>query len=108
MPMKIVSRKEITIAETRKLLTQIKEPDQFQLRTLDYANKFAKHDDIKAEELVEKLMETFMIERKDAVQVVNCMPASIQELRVFFSTGRKRIILTSQLEEMLRILNEYR
>ncbi len=63
---------------------------------------------MKAEELVEKLMDTFMIERKDAVQVVNCMPASIQELRVFFSTGRKRIILTSQLEEMLRILNEYR
>ncbi|MCW4039147.1 MAG: RNA polymerase Rpb4 [Candidatus Bathyarchaeota archaeon] len=108
MPMKIVSRKEITIAETRKLLTRINEPDQFQLRTLDYANKFAKNNDTKAEELVEKLIETFMIERKDAVQVVNCMPTSIQELRVFFSTGRKRIILTSQLEEMLRILNEYR
>jgi DNA-directed RNA polymerase subunit F len=106
--MKIVSRKEITIAETRKLLTRIEEPDQFQLRTLDYTNKFAKNDDAKAEELVEKLVETFMIERKDAVQVVNCMPTSIQELRVFFSTGRKRIILTSQLEEMLRILNEYR
>jgi DNA-directed RNA polymerase subunit F len=106
--MKIVSRKEITIAETRKLLTRIEEPDQFQLRTLDYANKFAKNDDAKAEELVEKLVETFMIERKDAVQVANCMPTSIQELRVFFSTGRKRIILTSQLEEMLRILNEYR
>jgi DNA-directed RNA polymerase subunit F len=108
MPMKVVSRKEITIAETRKLLVRIEEPDQFQLRTLDYANKFAKNKDMKAEELVEKLMETFMIERKDAVQVVNCMPKSIQELRVFFSTGRKRIILTSQLEEMLRILNEYR
>jgi DNA-directed RNA polymerase subunit F len=77
MPMKIVSRKEITIAETRKLLTRINEPDQFQLRTLDYANKFAKNNDTKAEELVEKLIETFMIE-------------------------------TSQLEEMLRILNEYR
>ncbi len=108
MPMKIVSRKEITIVETQKLLAEIKEPDQFQLRTLDYANKFAKNKDMKAEELVERLIETFMIERKDAVQVVNCMPTSIQELRVFFSTGRKRIILTSQLEEMLRILNEYR
>jgi DNA-directed RNA polymerase subunit F len=108
MPMKIVSRKEITIVETRKLLARIEEPDQFQLRTLDYTNKFTKNKDLKAEELVERLIETFMIERKDAVQVVNCMPKSILELRVFFSTGRKRIILTSQLEEMLRILNEYR
>ena len=100
MPMKVVSRKEITISEARDLLATIEDPDQFQLRTLDYANKFSKTEVTKPEELVKVLIEKFMIERKDAVQVINCMPKSIQELRIFFSTGRKRIILTSQLEEM--------
>lgn len=108
MPRKVVGKKEITVSEAKKILEGVKELNLFQLRTLDYAKKFSKTDPSKAEELVNLLIEKFKIEWKDAVQVVNCMPESIQELRVFFSTGMKRIILTSQLEEMLRILDEYR
>ncbi len=108
MPRKIRSKKEISIAEAKKLLEVVEEPNLFQIRALEYANKFAKLDAAKAEALVDLLMDRFMIDRKDAVQVVNCMPASMQELRAFFSTGRKRIILTSQLEDMLKILDSYR
>ena len=108
MPRKIRSKKEITIAEAKRLLEAVEEPNLFQLRALEYANKFSKLDAAKAEALVDLLMERFMVDRKDAVQVVNCMPASLQELRAFFSTGRKRIILTSQLEDMLEILESYR
>lgn len=108
MPRKIVAKKEITISEAKKLLEGIKEPNQFQIRTLEYAKKFSKLEAEKAEELVDLLMKKFNLEQEDAVQVVNCMPTSIPELRVFFSTGKKRIILTSQLEEMLKMLDEYR
>ena len=108
MPRKIRSKIEITVSEAKKLLEAAEEPSLFQLRTLEYASKFSKMDSSKAEELVNLLMDRFMIDRKDAVQVVNCMPGSIQELRAFFSTGRKRIILTSQLEDMLKILDTYR
>ncbi len=108
MPRKIRAKKEITISEAKKLLDDIDEPNLFQIRTLEYTRHFSKIDAEKAEQLVDQLVDRFMIERKDAVQVANCMPKSIQELRVFFSTGRKRIILTSQLEEMLKILDEYR
>jgi len=103
-----VAKKEITVSEAKKLLEDIKEPNRFQLRTLEYANKFSKVNPSRAEELVNLLIEKFKIERRDAVQVVNCMPTSIQELRVFFSTGMKKLILTSQLEEMLKTLDEYR
>jgi DNA-directed RNA polymerase subunit F len=108
MPRKIRSKKEITVSEAKKLLEAVEEPNLFQIRALEYTTKFSKLDAAKAEELVDLLMDRFMIDRSDAVQVVNCMPASMQELRAFFSTGRKRIILTSQLEDMLKILETYR
>ena len=108
MPRKIVVKKEITISEAKNLLERINELNQLQLRTFEYAKKFSKIDPQKAEEIVNALMDKFKIERDDAVQVVNCMPQSIQELRSFFSTGAKKIILTSQLEEILKILDQYR
>ena len=108
MPKRIVDKKEITISEAKRLLEKVGDLNQFQLRTLDYATKFSKIDPLKAEELVNRLVEKFEISRKEAVQVVNCMPQSLEELRVFFSTGRKKIIITSQLEEMLKSLDEYR
>ena len=108
MPRKIIAKNEITISEAKKLLEEAEELNQFQMRTLEYAKKGSKVDPSKAAELVALLIKTFEIDRKDAVQVVNCMPHSIPELRVFFSTVRKKIILTSQLEKMLDIVNKYR
>lgn len=105
---KIVNRVEITIPEVKVLLAKIENPNQFQVRTLEYANKFSKLESTKAIELVNLLMEQFEVERLDAIQVVNCMPKSVEELRVFFSTGRKRLILTEQLERMLELLDKFR
>lgn len=108
MPEKISEKKEITIAEAKQILEKIDNLNPFQVRTFEYANKFAKVDPSKANELVEKLVKEFEIEKKDAIEVVNCMPTSIEELRAFFSTGRKRLIITAQLEKMLELLNQYR
>ncbi|MFH0897871.1 MAG: RNA polymerase Rpb4 [Candidatus Bathyarchaeota archaeon] len=107
MPEKIAGRKEITIAEAKQILEKLDSLNPFQARTLDYARKFVKIDPSKANELVEKLIKEFEIDRKDAIEVVNCMPTSIEELRVFFSIGRKRLIITAQLEKMLELLKEY-
>ncbi len=108
MPERIIEKKEITIAEAKQILEKLGNLNPFQARTLEYANKFAKVDPSKAEELISRLIKDFEIEKRDAIEVVNCMPASIEELRVFFSTGRKRLIITAQLEKMLELLNEYR
>ena len=104
----IIGKKEITISEAKKILEEIEDLTPFQSRTLEYTNKFSKLDPSKASELTNKLIDQFEIERKDAIEVVNCMPSSIEELRSFFSTGRKRLILTTRLEDMLKILNKYR
>jgi DNA-directed RNA polymerase subunit F len=57
--------------------------------------------------LVSKLIEEFEMTEEEAVQIINAMPESIQEIRVFLAGGRK-IIETSKLEKILVFLNEYR
>jgi len=47
------------------------------------------------------------LEEEEAVQIVNSMPESIEELRTFLAGGRK-IIETSKLEAIIQLLNEYR
>jgi DNA-directed RNA polymerase subunit F len=108
MPQRIVEKKTVSIAEAKSLLEKVEEPNQFQLRTIEYVTKFSKVEGGKAQELTDRLMQEFEIERSDAIAVVNCMPTSIEELRAFFYSGRKRLILTSQLEGMITILNGYR
>jgi DNA-directed RNA polymerase subunit F len=80
---------------------------QFQRRTLDYVSKFSKVDAEAAEKLVERLVSEFGLEQEEAVQVVNCMPRTVDELRVFLAGGRK-IIETAKLETIVRLLEENR
>ena len=105
---KILGKKEITILEVKQLLETVDNLNSLQIRTLEYAAKFSKEIPTKTAELVEKLMSEIGIERADAVEVINIMPSSIEELRTFFSTGRKRLVITTQLEKMLKILDAYR
>jgi DNA-directed RNA polymerase subunit F len=57
--------------------------------------------------LVERLVTEFGLEDEEAVQVVNCLPKSVDELRVFLAGGRK-IIEASKLDAIVRLLDEYR
>ncbi|RLI36557.1 RNA polymerase Rpb4 [Candidatus Bathyarchaeota archaeon] len=109
MPRKVLNVKPITVPEAKAVLESLGEENlgQFQRRTLDYTIKFSKVDPEKAEKIVNTLIERFGMEREEAVQIVNCMPKSIEELRIFLAAGR-RIIETSRLEDILKVLNEYR
>jgi len=104
-----LSEKRLTLPQVKKVLEAIGEEnlDQFQRRTLDYVNKFSKLDAKVAEALLEKLMKEFDLDEAEAVQVVNCMPETVDELRVFLASGRK-IIETSKLEAIISILNDSR
>jgi DNA-directed RNA polymerase subunit F len=99
----------LTIPDVKKVLELIGEDklDQFQRRSLDYASKFAKVDEEKAELIVDTLKDKFGLDEEEAIQIVNSMPASVEELRVFLGGGRK-IIETSKLQEILSFLDEYR
>jgi len=107
VPKRIVEEKEVTIAEAKRVLEEGGELNPFQQRTFDYLSKFSKIEASKAEELVKKL-EQLEIDRVDAIQIVNCVPSTVEELRVFFAASKKKIIRASKLEEILKLLDKYR
>jgi DNA-directed RNA polymerase subunit F len=109
MSKKALRERPLTISEAKKLLESIGEDklDQFQRRSLDYASKFSKVEPEKAEELVKILNEKYGLEVEEAISIVNIMPESIEEIRVFFAGGRK-IVETSKLQEILNLLSTYR
>ncbi|MEM0357540.1 MAG: RNA polymerase Rpb4 [Candidatus Bathyarchaeia archaeon] len=104
-----VKEKYLTIPQVKKILENIGEEnlDQFQRRVFDYTAKFSKVNAEAAEMLVEKLVGEFGLDEFEAVQIVNCMPTSVEELRVFLGGGRK-IVEVSKLEAMIKLLNEHR
>ncbi|MGA2462171.1 MAG: RNA polymerase Rpb4 family protein [Candidatus Bathyarchaeia archaeon] len=109
MPRKIVDSRPATTAEAKKTLEKAKEDElgEFQRRTLDYASKFAKISPAKAEKLARELSDKFQLDRKDSIQIVNTMPRYVEELRTIL-TVKGRIIIGTQLEDILKMLNGYR
>lgn len=109
MPRKIVDSKPSPTSEAKRILERAKEEElgEFQRRTLDYASKFSKITPAKAEKLVRDLSEKFQLDRKDSIQIVNTMPRYLEELRTIL-TVKGRIISASQLEDILKLVNNYR
>lgn len=104
-----LNEKRLTLPQVKNVLEELGEEnlDQFQRRTLDYVNKFSKVKPKVAKELLSKLMKDFSLEEAEAVQVVNCMPETVDELRIFLASGRK-IIETAKLEAIIALLNNSR
>ena len=109
MARKALKERTITVPQVKEALESIGEEllDQFQRRSLDYATKFSKVDPKIVDTVVNEFVEKFEVEQEEAVQIINAMPESIQEIRVFLAGGR-RIIETSKLEKILVFLNKYR
>ncbi len=105
--MSVSEKKEITIAEARKLLMdKAEELDPLQRRVLEYTIRFAKLDSESAKEIVVELMKEADIDRGLAVQIANAMPASVPEIRTFL--GRQRIIAEDTMNKILGIIDKYR
>jgi DNA-directed RNA polymerase subunit F len=106
---KALKERIVTVPQVKEALESIGEEqlDQLQRRSLDYATKFTKTDSIAIDTVLNELVEEFEMEEEEAVQILNAMPESIQEIRVFLAGGRK-IIETSKLEKILVFLNKYR
>jgi DNA-directed RNA polymerase subunit F len=109
MARKALKERIITVPQVKEALESIGEErlDQFQRRSLDYATKFAKVNPDEVDNLLSKFVEEFEMDEHEAVQILNAMPESIHEIRVFLAGGRK-IIETSKLEKILDFLNKYR
>ena len=109
MARKIMMEKLITNAEAKEVLEKGKEEElgEFQRRTLDYSRRFAKLPADKAAKLVEELSSKLQLERNDAIQIVNTLPQSVEELRAVL-TVKGRFVSTEQLNGILEIMKRYR
>ena len=109
MPRKLIDAKPIATAEARRILEKASEDElgEFQRRTRDYTIKFSKIPPGKAEKLLRDLSEKHQLDRKDAIQIANCMPSSIEEIRTVLST-KGRVFTTGQLEDILKTLTPYK
>ncbi len=98
-------KKILTIPEAHQILQKIdvEKADQIQKRTLDYASKFSKTTPDSAKKLRGKLESDCGLSTEEAVEVVNIMPKSIEELRTFTS-GWRKLLPTETLEKILKVL----
>ena len=103
----IIKKEIVTLPHVKELLESVKpdDMDQIQRWTADYVTKFSKVDSKKAQKMVRQLVEQCDLTEEEAVEVVNIMPVSLEELRAF-TFGWKKLILTETLEKMLSILKE--
>lgn len=109
MPRKSLREQSLTIPQVKKMLESIGEEkmDQFQRRVLNYASKFSRTSPEEAKILVKSLIQQLELEEEEAIQIVNCMPESVEEIRMFLAGGRK-IVETSKLLGILKLLDEHR
>ena len=103
----ITKKTVITLPEVKDILDKA-DPDtmdQIQRWTHDYTSKFANIDGKAAKKMKVKLVQECGLTEEEAVEIVNIMPTSMEELRAF-TFGWKKLILTDTLEKMLKIIKE--
>ena len=109
MGRKLIEEKLITNPEAKSFLEDVKEEQlgEFQRRTLEYTRKFSKMPPKEASKLTEELHAKLQLERNDAIQIVNCLPSTVEELRALL-TVKGRFVSTEQLSGILEIMRRYR
>lgn len=100
---KITKKEMITLPDVKEILEtkQVDEMDQIQRWTYDYVNKFSKIKGKDAQKLVGELVGECGLTEEEAVEVVNILPSSLEEIRAF-TFGWKKLILTSTSENILQ------
>ncbi|MGA9928398.1 MAG: RNA polymerase Rpb4 [Nitrososphaeraceae archaeon] len=98
----IIKREMVSLSEVKETLEKRKpdEMDQIQRWAFDYVTKFSKISPDAAKILVNDLIRECEFTEEEAVELVNIMPKSLEELRTF-TFGWKKLILTSTLEKAL-------
>ena len=100
---KITKKEMIALPDVKEILEakKVDEMDQIQRWTYDYVNKFSKITRKQAQKLVTELVTECGLTEEEAVEVVNILPSSLEEIRAF-TFGWKKLILTSTSESILQ------
>lgn len=99
-------KKVLTIPEAGQILQKldVQKADQIQKRTLDYASKFSRTQPEVAKKMKKQLESDCGLTEEEAVEVINIMPKSVEELRTFTS-GWRKLLPSETLDKILKILH---
>jgi len=103
----VIEERLLTIPEAREILED--KSKKFELSnieqiTLSYLQQFSKVEADKAKNIVKRLVKELDISVEAAVQLVNIMPKSIEEIRTILI--KERFLTTEELQKILQILHE--
>ena len=100
------AKKVLTIPEANQILQKIdvEKADQIQKRTLDDTAKFSKVTADAAKKMRKQLESDCGLTEEEAVEVVNVMPKTNEELRTFTS-GWRKLLPTETLDKILKVLH---
>ncbi len=107
---KKLDEKNITLAEVKKILEEKSKDEELsaiEQTTLDYVTKFAKVEAEQARKLVEKLCSEYGLTEDVAIQVVNVMPETIEELRTVLGKEEKNLE-SETIQEILELVLKHR
>ena len=99
-------KKVLSISEAGQILQKldVEKADQIQKRTLDYASKFSRVQPDAAKKMRKALESDCGLTEEEAVEVINIMPKSVEELRTFTS-GWRKLLPSETLDKILKILH---
>jgi DNA-directed RNA polymerase subunit F len=99
-------KKVLTIPEAGQILQKldVEKADQIQKRTLDYTSKFSRTQPDVAKKMKKQLESDCGLTEEEAVEVINIMPKSTEELRTFTS-GWRKLLPSETLDKILKILH---
>jgi len=97
--------KYLTFPEVKAMFSKIdvETADQIQRRTIDYVSKFSKISKEDSVKLRNKLEKDCKLTAREAVEIINIMPKSKVELRVFTS-GWKKLLPEEILDKIISVL----
>ena len=100
MVRKILEKKTMTVPEVLKVLEDLhkkrkREFDSFQENSLIYARTFSKVPAKKVDKIKKMLMKSYNLDESQAIQIINILPSTIEELRVIL----EKDIKASKLED---------
>ncbi len=103
----IRSKKTVSVAEVRDILGSLdpEKIDQLQKRTKDYAEKFEKSGSKSAQAAMSKLVKECKLTEEEAAELVNVLPKTAVEIRVF-TAGWKKLLPADTMEKIQAILKE--
>ncbi|MEM0056899.1 MAG: hypothetical protein QXH96_00225 [Candidatus Geothermarchaeota archaeon] len=109
MSKKIVEKEPLSLPEMKVICDELKKlPDSelniLQKRMIEYVDKFSKISPEKAVELKKALIEKLNIEAERAVQIINILPRTPDEVREIFYD---RAILGDLPQKILKLIEEY-